>query len=684
MPSQTLANGDITFTYPASSSYIDLYAGQGNQNITLIGSSTIWINNGSSKFTYTLVNAQGSNNRVAFNGPGPVTVDLQAGYAIDGWGSKDVVVNFQTVSVPGNNGDKVYGTSGDDTIWINFNQKGSGLVDGRGGNNAIYLWQLQPSDVVIKTSADARSATLSRNGYTDTLLNITSIRFNFPDNTQNFSQSLKSFIDFSSVGSQTILGAKNQWQSLLGAQNNQLTYSFMTATPAYGGAEGGAGFTAPSDSYKAAVRTIFSQISKQINMDFVEVPDSASAYGQFRFGANQQTTSAGYSFSPLDSATDKAGDVWLDTSVLSQMSPGQQGFQSLLQNIGHALGLIAPLPETDTSGATVLLNQWNNSAYTVMSPNLASNRLWQTSMGPLDVQALQTLYGARTLPPVNGSNVFALSDQSGQQISTLSSATSANTLDCSKLSLGVSINLMPNSFSSVGKTADDLAALNNIFIDPLTSIQTLYGSAYDDVLMGNNLNNVFYPGDGNDIVDGKNGLNKVLFNKPSSSYNWFVSPGNSHLIISDTVQKSGTKDLFNIQRVSFQDTNFAFDLSGNSSGALTAEILGAALGPSALKNKQYVGAGLNLFDSGKSLQDVASLILSTGLVSSPDNASFVKAVWQNVIGAPIDDANLNTYVGQLNKGVFTQSSLLALAATVPQNLSSINLVGLVQTGLEYA
>ena len=105
MPSQTLANGDLTFVLPAGN-YIDLFAGQGNQNITLIGSATIWINNGSSKSSYTLTNSGTSNNRVGFNGPGPITVDLQAGTAIDGWGSTDTLVNFQTISLPGNNGDK--------------------------------------------------------------------------------------------------------------------------------------------------------------------------------------------------------------------------------------------------------------------------------------------------------------------------------------------------------------------------------------------------------------------------------------------------------------------------------------------------------------------------------------------------------------------------------------------------
>jgi len=102
-----------------------------------------------------------------------------------------------------------------------------------------------------------------------------------------------------------------------------------------------------------------------------------------------------------------------------------------------------------------------------------------------------------------------------------------------------------------------------------------------------------------------------------------------------------------------------------------------------LSNKSYVGIGLRLFDGAMAMQDVASSAISTGLVSNPDNTSFVKAIWNNVVGTPIDEANLNSYVSQLNRGTLSQASLLVLAATSSVNASHINLVGLAQTGLEY-
>ena len=271
----------------------------------------------------------------------------------------------------------------------------------------------------------------------------------------------------------------------------------------------------------------------------------------------------------------------------------------------------------------------------------------------------------------------------GQKISTLSDSGGNNTIDCSAVSLGVTVNLMPGTFSSVGKTADDLAALNNVYIDSSTLIQNACGTPFDDVLMGNALNNVFYPMDGNDIIDGKGGLNRVVLSRTASAYNLGLNPLNQHLNVDDKAQKWGTKDLVNIQRLSFSETNFAFDMGATDSGGKTAEILGAAFGLSSLSNRQFVGIGLGLFDAGKSLQEVASLAIQTGMVSAPDNTSFVKAVWSNVMGSPIDDVNLNTYVTQLNRGALSQSSLLSVAASSSFNNAHVNLTGLAQTGLEY-
>lgn len=141
--------------------------------------------------------------------------------------------------------------------------------------------------------------------------------------------------------------------------------------------------------------------------------------------------------------------------------------------------------------------------------------------------------------------------------------------------------------------------------------------------------------------------------------------------------------LIGIERLNFADKSLAFDLLSSQSAGQTAEILGAAFGTKGLNNQQYLGIGINLFDAGLNMNQIAQLAINTGLVSASDNTSFVKAVWSNVMGSSIDSSNLNTFVNLLNNGTFTQANLLATAAASTQNQSNINLVGLALTGLPY-
>ena len=210
---------------------------------------------------------------------------------------------------------------------------------------------------------------------------------------------------------------------------------------------------------------------------------------------------------------------------------------------------------------------------------------------------------------------------------------------------------------------------------------------------GTNANDVFNVASGNIIsntstssqiqatnfIDGVAGFDKVIFNYPSNQFQITYVNGNINL----NSMTLGNFVLTNIERITFPDKNIAIDMLPTQSGGQTAEVINAAFGLSFLTNKQYFGIGLGLFDGGMSFTNVCQLAVGTGLISAPDNASFVKAVWQNVMGFVIDATSLNTYVGLLNNGTYTQASLLAIAATTSINQNRVNLIGLAQTGVEY-
>jgi hypothetical protein len=68
-----------------------------------------------------------------------------------------------------------------------------------------------------------------------------------------------------------------------------------------------------------------------------------------------------------------------------------------------------------------------------MSDNPASNHLWQSWYGPLDIQAFQSLYGVRAAAINPSDTIYTLKDTDGQKISTITDSGGSNSIDCSGL-----------------------------------------------------------------------------------------------------------------------------------------------------------------------------------------------------------------------------------------------------------
>ncbi len=93
-----------------------------------------------------------------------------------------------------------------------------------------------------------------------------------------------------------------------------------------------------------------------------------------------------------------------------------------------------------------------------------------------------------------------------------------------------------------------------------------------------------------------------------------------------------------------------------------------------------------MFDSGKSIQQVAQLVIEGApflqLAGSRSNAEVVTQFYQSVMGTPPPAADLNAFVGMLDGGM-TQTEFLVLAGNSEVNAQHIDLVGLAQTGIEF-
>lgn len=655
---------------------------EGDDDITLLNGSTGQGNAGNDKIT---VAADAKWATVWYwNSPAAVYVDLEAGYALDGYGTRDTLINVHHVDGFNRNGDKAFGSSTEDTFFIGANwarQPGLVYIDGRGGVDRVTMGYRASDNfgqVMVQVSLDNRVIKVFNANYPSFIYELHNIeQFSVWDNDlqKNQDYDLVEYRDMSHAGEEILLRGDKGWQTKTAGTSTTVTYSFMTQAPAAGG-EGGIGFVSLTTAQQQIVRDLLYVLEQQTGLSFSEVSGDA---GQIRLGINQQTNTRAYSFIPDDYKGDaRAGDVWLDLETANVMTPGQEGYYVLLHELGHALGLQHPLPESDTSGATVLISALAIPANTLMLELSAatSGGNWPTWFGGFDLQALRALYGTRAYN--TGNEVYKVTDTSAPL--TIVDDGGVDTLDASAVSMSVSIDLHAGASSSIGMNVDGMAKHNNVSIAGGALIENAIGSAYDDVIIGNAANNVVTFTGGNDIVDGDAGLDSVRFWSSSANMHVYKDSTTGYWNAEALNNEGGSIELRQVERLIFTDSSRALDTAGTENAGITAKILGAVFGKESLSNKAYVGIGLSFLDAGWTYDNLAGLALNAA--GATTNDQIVSLLWKNVIGTTATTADKAPYITMLKNGM-SPGALAHLAADTSFNTVNINLVGLMQTGLEY-
>ena len=198
------------------------------------------------------------------------------------------------------------------------------------------------------------------------------------------------------------------------------------------------------------------------------------------------------------------------------------------------------------------------------------------------------------------------------------------------------------------------------------------------------VNDSFKGQPGIDYFDGGLGLDTVVYSGPQDRYT--INKSGNRYVVSEPTGSDDTDNLVNIERLQFSNGKVALDVETGNAGE-AAKLIGALLGPTYVKDKALAGIVINLLDQKYSSDTIAKLGIATpmflGMAGSNSNTDFVKQVFTNVVGRAPTPSESSTYVNMLDAGT-SQSALALMAAQTDLNAARINLVGLIQHGLEFA
>jgi hypothetical protein len=160
---------------------------------------------------------------------------------------------------------------------------------------------------------------------------------------------------------------------------------------------------------------------------------------------------------------------------------------------------------------------------------------------------------------------------------------------------------------------------------------------------------------------------------------------NTYIVTHDTIDDA-VLTMKDVERLVCTDKALALDVNGEAGEVYS--LLAAGLGQSDV-TPALLGIGLALKDAGKSDVELAQMLLDSALYKQDalgsSNETFVKHVYKNITGETISLTDLTVFTGWLDRNEVTQAQLLETASNLEsfRDADHINLVGVVDTGLEY-
>jgi serralysin len=484
------------------------------------------------------------------------------------------------------------------------------------------------------------------------------------------------------------LGKPKKWVSdpdltLEYSVNNStvISYSFPglgTTTPLYSYEDDRGEISAiPFSSAQADdIRQAFKEISKFVNITFVEIEEDGSSAGTIRLAMNTITDEAGNYREGIAATADppseepRGGDVFFNKQFTSgnfskglvqNSETGVGDVTVLYHEIFHALGMEHPVDNKET----LFQESKNSREYTVMADEFSSENgadfnlngnNYKVASTPMvyDIAPLQYLYGANMSH--NASDTTYSYKPDTPFIEAIWDAGGTDTLDFSNFSKANTISLVDGEYSTIGFDVD-WSMTDNLGIAFDAIIEDAIGGSGDDTIKGNDSSNSIEGGPGNDVIDGGKGNDTAVYKGLSSE---FIIKNNDDgtisvedLAISEL--NEGSDSLTNIEYMKFSDKTISsislkyslseiLDENQNILSANTENVLSGTLNFNKGDNIIILDGQAKTYRGleGDDTYFVSQLLPKNGKVSITDTQG------SNIIQLPV-----NTYI---DKSLFTKNA----------------------------
>lgn len=483
------------------------------------------------------------------------------------------------------------------------------------------------------------------------------------------------------------------WNYLL-PKTNVLFYTFSVTSGNESDRSGQVAFTA---AQQAGTRAALAYVSQLTGITFTETTSGTSA--QIHFANVDITESANTSglcswqtsYSHQNDGTLVAYEaeawIYLDNkewgSQNSNLTAGSEGYETLLHEIGHMLGLKHPF-----EGSTQLPGSLDSTVNTLMSYESVGGPY--STFNQFDVAALNWLYGGdglggalgmnstsggRYLQGTNSADTLTgtsaddtLRGDGGNDIINGGAGTDTAVLNGTRASYTVA---QPTSGTvTLSGGSDGLDTYTSIehfrFSDGTVSLSALFGTT----IGGTSGRDLLVATDGNNAIDGGAGIDTVQFGSVRS--NFTVTRNGSSTTVTDNVGAGGTDTLQNIERLKFGDVSLALDIDGN--GGVAYRLYQAAF--DRVPDLAGVGYWMGRLDDGAGLVDIAGGFMGSPEFiamygANPTTTQFVSKLYENILNRPGEQAGIDFWVQSIDVHGRTRASVLADFSGQAENVALV-------------